>query len=250
MNFEKFKPFFHESWHNKIKKFIESSECDKIYEYLKKESQRGKKIAPESKNTFRAFLETPLNDIKCVLIGFCPYHTFLYGIPVADGLAFSCSITNKLQPSLDKFYDGLENDLSNGLNLNYIKNPDLTYLAKDGVLLLNSSLTVEQNKAGSHQGTWHNFTKFVIEECLSYTGIPIIFIGKDAQVFQKYTTPLTHGYTFAIEHPAAAARENRDWDTEGVFTKVNRIVKMNNGLDINWFNIPSDKVNDDENPPF
>lgn len=235
MNWEKFKDQFHESWHHKIKPFIESEKCDKIYEFLKRESQRGKRIAPSSMHTYRAFL-TPLNEIKCVLLSYCPYHTFVNGSPVADGLAFSCGITGKMQPSLDVFFTGLENDLCNGMNLNYIRNPDLSYLAKDGVFLWNAALTVEALKAGSHQEIWESFTKYVLEECLAYTGIPIVFIGKDAAKYKKYVTPLTHGHIFEIEHPAFAARMNSDWETKGVFTKINRIVKENNGYTINWFN--------------
>jgi uracil-DNA glycosylase len=247
MEWNKFAPLFHESWHNKIRKFVESSECDKIYAYLKKESQRGKSITPDSRHTFRAFLETSLDEVKVVILGFCPYHSFINNVPVADGLAFSCSISNKLQPSLEKFYEGIECDLNNCLNLNYKKNPDLSFLAKQGVLLLNSALTVEKLKAGSHQAIWHPFTKYIIEECLAYTGIPIILIGKDAQVFEKYMTPLTHGYIFKIEHPSFAARENREWETEGVFKNVSKIVKMSNGYDIDWLN--EEKNNQDE-PPF
>lgn len=242
MEWTKFKPYFHESWHNKIKPFIESKECDKIYEFLKKEGGRGKKIAPSFLNTYRAFLETPLNELKVVLLSYCPYHTFINGAPVADGLAFSCSITRKMQPSLDVFYQGLECDLNKCLNLNYIKNPDLTYLAKEGVLLWNCSLTVEMNKAGSHQELWEPFTKYVLQECLAYTGVPIIFIGKDASYYKKYVTPLTHGHIFEIEHPAYAARINADWDTKGAFSKVSRIVKENNGYSINWFN---EKIEDE-----
>lgn len=246
MIWEKFKDQFHPSWWNKVKPFIESEKCDKIYEFLKKEGKRGKKIAPSFMHTYRAFLETPLNDIKVVLLSYCPYHTFINGIPVADGLAFSCGITGKMQPSLDVFFTGLENDLCNGMNLNYIRNPDLTYLAKDGVLLWNVALTVEQNKAGSHQDVWEPFTKYVLEECLAYTGIPVVFIGKDAAKYKKYVSPLTHGHIFEIEHPAYAARINADWDTKRVFTKINSLVKENNGYTINWFN----EQKDDENIVF
>ena len=58
MNWDKFKDQFHESWHSKMQPFIESEECDKIYEFLKKESKRGKKIAPLSSAIFRCFKET------------------------------------------------------------------------------------------------------------------------------------------------------------------------------------------------
>lgn len=237
MIFDKFKDFLHESWHSKLQPFIESKECDQIYEYLKKESRRGKYIAPSSSVTYRAFLETSFIDLKVVLLSYCPYHSFINGIPVADGLAFSCSITGKQQPSLAKFLKGIENDVYNGLNLNYPTNlSDLTYLAREGVLLLNSSLTVEKDKPGSHQELWKPFIEYVLQECLPYTGVPIVFIGKDAQVYEKKVSPLTHGHIFKIEHPSFAARNEQDWDTKGVFSKITRIVKENTGEEIDWLN--------------
>jgi len=242
MNWNTFKDQFHESWHPKMQKFVESKECDNIYEFLKKESRRGKKIAPSSINTYRAFLETPLDTLKCVLLSFCPYHTIINGVPVADGLAFSCGITGKQQPSLTKFLEGIENDVYNGLNLNYNKDmADLSYLAREGVLLWNSALTVEQSKAGSHQEKWAKFTKYVLEECLAYTGVPIVFIGGDAQEYMRYVSPLTHGHIFEIEHPSFAARNQQDWNTKGVFKKVTEIVRQNTKHEIDWLN---------EAPPF
>ncbi len=234
MIWEAFKNQFHESWWGKIKPFIESKECDVLYAKLKELSRRGKGIAPASAVTFRAFLETPLTELKVVILSYCPYHTYSQGAPVADGLAFSCSVTGKLQPSLEMFYKGLENDLYEGMNLNYLKNPDLTYMAHEGVLLWNAALTVEKDKAGSHQEIWEPFTKYVLENILAYTGIPIIFVGKDAAKYKKYVTPLTHGHIFEIEHPAYAARLQQDWTTNGVFKKVSRIVKQNNGYEIDW----------------
>ncbi len=235
MEWERFKGYFHESWHPKMQKWIESEECDKIYRFLKGETKRGKKIAPLSTLTYKAFLDTPYNEMKVVLLGFSPYHTFYKDVAVADGLAFSCSITNRQQPSLTKFIEGVENDVYDGLNLQYDRKlADLTYLAKQGVLLFNSSLTTEKDKAGSHQNIWEPFTKFVLEECLAYTGIPIVFIGKDAQKYTKYVTPLTHGHIFEIEHPAAAARNNAQWDTQNVFKTVNQIIKQNNNYTIDW----------------
>ena len=121
MEWSKFKDQFHESWHEKMQPFIESEACDKIYAYLKKKSKEGKHIAPLSNLTFRAFLETPLDKLKVVLIGYCPYHTFFRGVPVADGLAFSCGITKIQQASLIKFIEGVEKDAYAGLKLDYDK---------------------------------------------------------------------------------------------------------------------------------
>lgn len=231
MNWDKFKEQFHESWHEKMRPFIESEECDKIYAHLKKEAGRGKKIAPQSANVFRAFKETPLTDLKVVMIGMCPYHTAKNGIPVADGLLMGCSVTEQLQPSLEKFYRGVEIELYRGLNLNAVNGPDVSYLAKQGVLMLNAALTTEINKAGSHIALWEPFMKHFFE-CIETEGAPIIFLGKDASKYKKLVGPFK--WSFVTTHPASAAYKQCDWDTEGVFGKVNKILKENNNYSINW----------------
>lgn len=232
MNWDKFKDFFHESWHSKMRPFIESEACDNIYKHLKAESKRGKKIAPLSSVTYRCFQETPLNELKVVMIGMCPYHTFSNGQPVADGLLMGCSVTGKLQPSLEKFYDGVEKDVYNGLALKHVKNPDVAYLANQGVLMYNAALTTEMNKAGSHIDLWEPFTKYLLEDVISTTGVPIIFLGKDAARYAKYVPPFS--WTFTLTHPASAAYKQSDWDSEGAFTKVNKVLKDNNNFTIEW----------------
>jgi uracil-DNA glycosylase len=239
MKWEKFADQFHESWHIKMKPFIESNECDAIYEFLKKETKRGKKIAPLSSNVFRAFKETSLDDLKVVMIGMCPYHTMKNGVAVADGLLMGCSITNALQPSLEQFYGALERELHNGLNLKYVKTPDVSYLAKQGVLMLNAALTTEINKAGSHIALWEPFTKYLFEHVLDTAGVPFIFLGKDAAKYERYVPPFT--WSFTLSHPASASYKNTDWDTEGVFGKVSQILKENNNYQITWLY---------EEPPF
>lgn len=245
MNFDKFKGFFHESWHDKVKRFIESEECNEIYRFLKMESGKGKKIAPISSLTYRAFKETPLKDVKVVLLGYCPYHTFVDGSPIADGLMFSCSVTGTQQPSLELFLNGIEDDLYDGLSLNWYKGTtDLTYLAEQGVLLLNSALTVEKDKPGSHQELWMPFTKYILEQCFAYSGIPIVLIGKQAQDFEGVLEQYHHPHIFKLTHPAYAARLGEKWETNGVFTQINKILKDTNNYEIRWLN----EENDD--PPF
>jgi len=232
MNWNNFKEFFHESWHQKIRPFIESQKCDAIYEHLKERSRKGHKIAPSSSVTYRCFLETPLDEMKVVLIGMAPYHTQKDGHPVADGLLMGCSNTGWLQPSLQQFYDGLERELYSGLTLNHEKTPDVSYLAKQGVLMFNASLTTEINKAGSHLEIWRPFTEYVLEEIVGYAGVPVVFLGKDAAKFEKHLPPFTWAFTLA--HPASAAYKGTEWSTEGVFTKVNKIIKDNNNFEIKW----------------
>ena len=67
MIWENFQEFFHPSWHRKIRPWVESEDCDRVYAFLKKESKRGKKIAPLSSNVFRAFKETSYDELKVIM---------------------------------------------------------------------------------------------------------------------------------------------------------------------------------------
>lgn len=234
MDFKKFKHLFHESWHTKIQPFIESEDCDKIYAYLKSESKRGKIIAPLSVNVYRCFLETPLDKVKVVILGMCPYHTMVNGVAVADGLALGCSITGRLQPSLQQFYDAIERELYDGVCLDADKTANLVFLSEQGVLLMNAALTTEINKAGSHLSIWEPFTKYVFENILADRGLPIIYLGKEASKFSRYSGLFPQD--FIVSHPASAAYSNSDWDSEGVFKKVNALIKETNNYGLNWLN--------------
>ncbi len=229
-----FKDKFHKSWEKAIRPFIESEECDKIYSFLKRESQSGKKIAPASINTFRAFYETPLDDLKCVILMQDPYFKFTEDGPVADGLAMGCSISKKSQPTLQNFYSGIEKELFNGLNLDYIEDCDLSYLAKQGVLLLNASLTVEKDKAGSHKHIWKPFTTFLLKNVIANTNVPILFLGKDAQEFKELVTETNP--CFLLSHPASAAYTGVAWETGDTFSKLSQKIWEQTNDSIMWLN--------------
>ena len=235
MNWTNFEQQFHPSWHAKMRPFIESEQCDKIYAYLKAESKRGKKVSPLSMHVWRCFKETSLDDLKVVVMGMCPYHTFKNDLPVADGLLMGCSITEQVQPSLSQFYGAMEKEFYDGLNLSIIQNPDVSFIANQGVLMLNAALTTEMNKAGSHIEIWEPFIKYLFEEIINHLGIPIVFLGKEAGRYKKYTGIFTH--VFEVSHPASASYKGTEWDTEGVFTKVNRLLEENNGFSVHWLDV-------------
>lgn len=231
LNWESFAPLFG-TWANRFKPFFDSGGFDPIYDKLKRDSLRGKRVAPLSSNVFRCFSETPIDNVKVVIVGMCPYHTFLNGYPIADGLLMGCSVTGRLQPSLTKFYEALEKDVGRGLSLTMVKNPDVSYLAEQGVLLLNAALTVEAGKPGSHNDIWEPFMKFLFEEVLLTTGIPVVLLGKEAQKIKRYIMPFT--WIFELSHPASASYNNIDWDSQGVFTSVDKIIKETNNNSIQW----------------
>jgi uracil DNA glycosylase len=113
-----------------------------------------------------------------------------------------------------------------------IRNPDLSYLAEQGVLMYNISLTTEIGKKAAHLDLWNGFSKYLFEEVISLTGVPVIFLGTDAAKFKRYLAPFQWG--LVCEHPAASTYTERDWDTNGVFKDVDKILKDMNGFKINW----------------
>lgn len=236
MKWEKFKHLFSEGWHPKIQPLIEGELTDNIYKFLKSESSRGKIICPESKNTYRAFEETPYEELKVVWIGQDPYPFYWREQMTADGIAFSCAITKRLQPSLEELYKGMESDLCNGLNLRMIKEFDLSYLCKQGIMLLNSALTVEKEKPGSHFEIWKPWMRYLIEEILvPYNpGLIYVLCGKQAQLLEGSIDPLNN-HILKVEHPASAAHQFRSWNHDHIFTKINRLLKEYYNYEPEWF---------------
>jgi uracil-DNA glycosylase len=110
----------------------------------------------------------------------------------------------------------------------------LEYLAKQGVLLLNASLTVEAGKANSHKIYWERFTKKLLHELHKRDNDCIfITIGKDAQDYMSHDIYKTANI-IKLEHPAYAARQNRDWKYENFFNKVNEMLVKQNKQEIEW----------------
>ena len=239
MNWDKFKDKIHPSWHAKLKAFIESEECDKIYEQIKKDSKRGKQIAPLSDDVWRAFKLCPMDELKVVLMGMSPYHTFKNGLPVADGLMMSCSVTGYIQPSLKQLYGALEREYNQAPGTYHVT-PDLAYMAEQGVLLLNAALTTEKNKAGSHIELWEPFIKYLFDNILVPLAVPVVSLGKDAAKYQRYMGIFSH--SFVVSHPASAAYKGADWDSEEVFSKIDKLLMQNNGFTVGWLK--------DAEPPF
>lgn len=156
-------------WGAKLKDFFESPQCREIYSYLRERTRQGKVVLPSWQNTFRAFEKTPLRELKVIFLLSDPYPWRKNGKDVADGIALSCGITKQEQPSLSLFYDGMQDDL--GI-IKRKRNPDLSYLCKQGVLFLNTSLTVEEGLPGSHSHVrvkdkrvrlWEPFMKYFLE---------------------------------------------------------------------------------------
>jgi uracil DNA glycosylase len=160
-------------------------------------------------------------------------------LPHATGLCLdsSNSIKGKMQPSLEYFWEGISKELevNDKIRKEYYTH-DLTFLAKQGVLLGNRSLTIEKDIINSHKGWWDFFWKYFLEEVLiKFSGISVLLIGKDAQKLKSYVFNMTNPL-YMLDHPSASAKSGQLWSTNNVFSKINKSLELNNGLKfkINW----------------
>ncbi|WP_432201427.1 uracil-DNA glycosylase [Erythrobacter sp. W53] len=133
-----------ESWKPALGPVLQTSEARRLGGFLRAEEDAGKVIYPPRGSRLRALDLTPLDSVKVVILGQDPYH----GPGQAMGLSFSVPQSVPPPPSLKNIFKELHDDLG----LTYPDHGDLTHWAKQGVLLLNNTLTVEAHKAGSHAG--------------------------------------------------------------------------------------------------
>lgn len=144
-----------QSWKDVLSGEFEKEYFRKLTDFVRAEYKSGKTIYPKPQNIFNAFNLCPLSDVKVVIIGQDPYHE----PGQAHGLCFSVENGIDLPPSLVNIYKEIESDIGHKSKTN----GDLSYWARQGVLLLNSTLTVQAHQAASHSGKgWETFTDAVI----------------------------------------------------------------------------------------
>lgn len=244
MKFDQVRGQFDIGWEPIMRPIIESPEFDTIVAHLKKEKEAGKVICPESANLFRAFQLCKFEDLKVIILLQDPYFSKRNGKIIADGVAMSCSITDYPQPSLVHFYKGMEKELANGLDLHMYKDADLSYLCKQGVLLLNSALTVELDKKGSHEELWKPFTHALIKGICNSSKENLVWIlmGAKAQEFEDDIPPFDH-WLLRTPHPASASYAGGEWDSGGVFKRTNEILtKYNKTEPVQWYQVIKDEA--------
>ncbi len=164
-----------EGWHRVLAAEFEKPYFSSLVSFLRHEKQAGKVIYPEGKHIFEAFALTPFEKVRVLLLGQDPYH----GAGQAHGLCFSVQKGVKCPPSLQNIFKELHDDLGKDLP----PHGDLSHWAKQGILMLNASLTVEAGKPMSHAHSgWETFTDAVIAN-VSEQKEKVIFVlwGRFAQ---------------------------------------------------------------------
>ena len=187
-------------------------------------------IYPSRDKMFNAFKLTPLDKVKVVIVGQDPYHE----PNQAMGLSFSVPKGVKVPPSLINIYKEIEKEYEIPMNYN---SGDLTYLAKQGVLLLNSILTVR-----AHQPMSHNIKEYEeffndILEVLSQRQQPIVFMlwGSSARKYKKFLHNPNHLILESV-HPSPLAANRGGWFGNDHFRKANEYLRKNGVKEIKWAN--------------
>lgn len=211
-------------WDEVLKEEVKKDYFKKLGIFVKNEYKK-KTIFPPYKNIFDALRFTDYDDVKVIILGQDPYH----GLGEAHGLSFSVKEGIKMPPSLLNIFKELYNDL--GIKRT---NTDLTDWARQGVLLLNSIMTVEKDKPLSHKDKgWETFTDNIIKK-LNDRKDPIIFILWGTFARNKKTL-ITNKYHKIIEsaHPSPLSA-SRGFFGSKPFSKTNTYLKEMNKKEIDW----------------
>jgi len=213
-------------WGNKLRMFILSDEFAYILKVLYSNSKSGKRFTPVLKEIFRMMQECPYNELKVVIVGQDPYPQ----AGAADGIAFSCRPTEKIQPSLKAMFKDIEKTVyPDGMKWD----TDLSRWSKQGVLMLNTSLTCEIGNPGSHEELWKPFMRNLFDMLNTYnTGLCYVYMGQKAREWHKSIS--SNNYKFFTTHPAAAGYNGGVWDSGDLWNNINRVMEQMYGQKINW----------------
>lgn len=214
------------SWENLFSE-IKSKEYWKSLNDFLDDEYSSKTIYPPRELMFNAFKLTKLEDVKVVVIGQDPYHE----PGQAMGLAFSVPNNIKCPPSLINIYKEIELEF----NKPVLKEGDLTYLAKQGVFLLNTILTVRKGEPLSHKRKEYDLLIKDVLSCLDELDQPIVFMlwGGPAGKYEKYVTNKNH-LVIKRTHPSPLGANKGGWFNENQFKECNEFLDKNNVNPINW----------------
>ena len=213
------------TWNEILAEEMQKEYYQQLQAFVQKRRQEVR-VFPEEQNVFRALELTPFKSVKVVILGQDPYH----GFGQAHGLSFSVQKGTPLPPSLKNIYKELQEDIGGELPTE----GDLTHWAKQGVLLLNTVLTVDEGNANSHKGMgWERLTNRLIES-LNELKHPVIFIlwGKPAQEKEKLITNPNH-VLIKAPHPSPLSAY-RGFFGSKPFSKVNEILIQQGQTPIRW----------------
>ena len=224
-NLEVKTPKIDQSWLTELKTDFESNYFKELKLFLLEEKKK-QTIYPKGEDIFNAYNLTPFNLVKVVIIGQDPYH----GENQAHGLCFSVKKGVKPPPSLKNIYKELKTDV----NFTEPNHGELTQWAKQGVFLLNATLTVRKSQPGSHQKKgWETFTNETIKAISNKKkGVVFLLWGRFAQEKENLIDAKKH-HILKAAHPSPFSAYNGFFGCKH-FSKTNSLLQSQNLTPINW----------------
>ncbi len=221
----KVKPVIEKSWFNVLKDEFEADYFKKLKVFLTEEKKEHV-VYPPGSLIFNAFNQTPFDKVKVVILGQDPYH----GPGQAHGLCFSVNPGIPFPPSLQNIFKEVKNDIG----INPPTHGSLENWARQGVLLLNATLTVRANQAGSHQKKgWEIFTDKVIQKLSEHKeGLVFLLWGNYAQAKSMLIDDTKH-YILKAVHPSPLSASRGFFGCKH-FSKTNEILKSLGKNEIQW----------------
>lgn len=240
---EKYRKFFGLNWAEELKDFLQSPAFDQIGLKLRALKTTGLKLSPMEGDIFKAFEKCPWHKLHTIIISDHPYITTRETIknklnltrPIADGLAFSAPNTNIAPRQLNMIFEAIEDQVYENKNFHVGIDNDLSSWAREGVLLLNCSLTAGQGRFDSIQyAIWEPFIVFVLKRINEKKdSLGIICMGEKANEYKKYLDNTSYGI-FCCEHPQTAAYASRPWLSNNVFKRLVGYHAYMNNIKIKW----------------
>lgn len=215
-------------------KVIDKTELNNVMAKVGQEYRR-KPLCPVQSDVFRAFELCPIKDLKVVMMGMDPYPDKYMGKPRATGILFG----NRKEVDEDNLSPSLNVVKEAAINFevpHYCITFDQTLesWAKQGILMLNSALTVEMNKVGSHVMVWRPFIAKLLKNLSKYdTAIIYVLFGRQAQTFKPYINNMFN-HIIEIEHPAYFVRNGIKMPHQ-LFIDISNRVKEIYGVPIKWY---------------
>jgi len=224
------------SWSKIIRNEMGKKYFDKINNVLDKDRKKGQMVFPYPSLIFNSFNTTPLYRTKVVILGQDPYHNIVNDIPEAMGLSFSVPVGIKIPSSLKNIYKNLQNF---GHIEEIPKHGNLSKWAKQGCLMLNTSLTVRHNKPKSHINYWKPFTDNIIKY-LSETKDNLVFVLWGRPALDKVSLIDTNRHYIVVSSHPSGLSCNKPLGTYLPFNKqdhfgiINSCLKRHKKKTINW----------------
>ena len=210
-------------WNKIMDPIIDSDEFEIAIYKLKSYVENNQRFTPKLSQIFNAFTYCPYEKLKLIIIGQDPYPQ----LGVADGISFSCSNTNKEQPSLRYIFDELQTQCPSSS-----RDVDLKRWSKQGILMLNTAFTVEIGKIGSHYSVWKPITKMILDAINEdKKGTAVALLGKKAE---EWHLRLHSQKIFKAPHPAAAAYKGGKWNSGDIFININEYLTTQKVSPIVW----------------